>query len=232
MNAPTRTPNRTSTRTPNRTPARAAARPRPSVAPPAHAEPPVAPTYALGVVRDVAGGVLQVALASGVRPARRAVSCLVEPLAGDRVACLCETPDTSALWVTAVLERPQAADTVHTLSCEGPLTLRASTLSLAAGCLQLDADQAALRCEQADLMGTRLNLMGGTLKAVGSALSTVFDRVLHHSRQHLRTTEGLDKVQANQLICEASQLLELHGEHTLINGEKLVKARGAQIHFG
>ena len=94
------------------------------------------------------------------------------------------------------------------------------------------ADQAALRCEQADLMGTRLHLVAGTLKAVGSALSTVFDRVLHHSRQHLRTTEGLDKVQADQLVCQASQLLELHGEHTLINGEKLVKARGAQIHFG
>lgn len=191
---------------------------------------PAAPSHALGVVSAVAGGASQVMLAAGVHTARRAVSCLIEPLAGDRVACLCE-PDGS-VWITAVLERPQAADTEHTLSCDGPLTLRASTLSLAAGSLQLDADQAALRCEQADLMGTRLNVMAGTLKAVGSALSTVFDRVLHHSRQHLRTTEGLDKVQADQLVCQASQLLELHGEHTLINGEKLVKARGAQIHFG
>jgi len=191
---------------------------------------PSAPSYALGLVSAVAGGASQVTLAVGARPARRAVSCLIEPLVGDRVACLCE-PDGS-VWITAVLERPQAADTEHILSCEGPLTLRASTLSLAAGSLQFDADQAALRCEQADLMGTRLNIMGGTLKAVGSVLSTVFDRVLHHSRQHLRTTEGLDKVQADQLVCQASQLLELHGEHTLINGEKLVKARGAQIHFG
>lgn len=191
---------------------------------------PSAPCYALGVVSAVEANELQVTLAPGVCSARRAVSCLIEPLVGDRVACLCESD--GSVWITAVLERPQAADTVHTLSCEGPLTLRASTLSLAAGSLQLDADQAALRCEQADLMGTRLNIMGGTLKAVGSVLSTVFDRVLHHSRQHLRTTEGLDKVQADQLVCQASQLLELHGEHTLINGEKLVKARGAQIHFG
>ena len=195
---------------------------------------PVAPVpaYALGVVSAADEHGLQVALGSGERTARRAVSCLIEPLVGDRVACLVEAEGGGPVWITAVLERPQAADTVHTLSCEGPLTLRASTLSLAAGSLQLDADQAALRCEQADLMGTRLHLVAGTLKAVGSALSTVFDRVLHHSRQHLRTTEGLDKVQAEQLVCQADQLLELHGEHTLINGEKLVKARGAQIHFG
>lgn len=205
--------------------------PKPRARPVAPASAPTpAPSYALGVVSAVEPNELQVTLALGARPARRAVSCLIEPLAGDRVACLCEAD--GAVWITAVLERPQAADTEHTLSCEGPLTLRASTLSLAAGRLQLDADQAALRCEQADLMGTRLNLIGGTLKAVGSALSTVFDRVLHHSRQHLRTTEGLDKVQAEQLVSQASQLLELHGEHTLINGEKLVKARGAQIHFG
>lgn len=196
--------------------------------------PAAAPTYALGVVSAVEAHELKVTLVPGERPARRAVSCLIEPLVGDRVACLVEGQGTAdgPVWITAVLERPQAADTEHTLSCEGPLALRASTLSLAAGRLQIDADQAALRCEQADLMGTRLNLIGGTLKAVGSALSTVFDRVLHHSRQHLRTTEGLDKVQAGQLVCQASQLLELHGEHTLINGEKLVKARGAQIHFG
>ena len=74
--------------------------------------------------------------------------------------------------------------------------------------------------------------VGSGIKIVGSALSSVMDRVQHFSRHYLRTTDGVDRVSATHIECEARQLLRLEGEHALINGEKLVKARGAQIHFG
>jgi hypothetical protein len=67
---------------------------------------------------------------------------------------------------------------------------------------------------------------------VGNTCSTVFDQVQHYAQRHLRTTQGLDRVQAQQLDLQAEQLLQLHGQHTLVDGEKLIKARGAQIHFG
>jgi hypothetical protein len=113
-----------------------------------------------------------------------------------------------------------------------PLELQADTLTMRAQRLQAEAEQAAVTLEQADLMARRLNIVAATVRSVGALWSSVFDRVQHFSQQYQRTTEGLDRVEATQLQCEASQLLQLHGEHTLINGEKLVKARGAQIHFG
>jgi hypothetical protein len=39
-------------------------------------------------------------------------------------------------------------------------------------------------------------------------------------------------VSATHVEVQAQQLMRLEGEHALVNGRELVKARGAQIHFG
>lgn len=162
--------------------------------------------------------------------ARQAFSCLVAVQAGDTVAALLD--DQQQWWVMAVLERGGAQDVV--LQARGALELHAGTVVRAQGGerLELDAPQLRLRCEQADAVAERANLIGGAFKLIGATLSTLFDRVHHHSKQHTRHTEGLDRTQAEHMELQARQLLQVHGEHALIEGEKLVKARGAQIHFG
>jgi len=161
--------------------------------------------------------------------ARQAFSCVVAVKVGDVVAAFLD--DQCQCWVMAVLERSGAQDVV--LQSQGKLELSAPTVSAnARELLQLAAPQVRLSCEQADAMGERLNLVGGTVKAIGAALSTLFDRVHHHSKQYMRSTEGLDRTQAGHMELQARQLLQIHGEHTLVEGEQLVKARGAQIHFG
>jgi hypothetical protein len=161
--------------------------------------------------------------------ARQAFSCVVAVQVGDVVAAFLDAQ--RQCWVMAVLERSGAQDVV--LQSQGKLELSAPTVSAnARELLQLAAPQVRLSCEQADAMGERLNLVGGTVKAIGAALSTLFDRVHHHSKQYMRSTEGLDRTQAGHMELQARQLLQIHGEHTLVEGEQLVKARGAQIHFG
>ena len=161
--------------------------------------------------------------------ARQAFSCMVAVQADDVVAALLD--DRRQCWVMAVLERSGAQDVV--LQSQGRLELSASTISAnAQEVLHMAAPQVRLSCEQADAMGERLNLVGGTVKAIGAALSTLFDRAHHHSKQYMRSTDGLDRTQAGHMELQARQLLQIHGEHTLVEGEQLVKARGAQIHFG
>jgi len=161
--------------------------------------------------------------------ARQAFSCLVAVQAGDIVAGLLD--EQRQCWVMAVLERNGAQDVV--LQSQGKLELSAPTISAnAREVLHMAAPQVRLSCEQADAVGERLNLVGGTVKAIGAALSTLFDRVHHHSKQYMRSTDGLDRTQAGHMELQARQLLQIHGEHTLVEGEQLVKARGAQIHFG
>jgi len=161
--------------------------------------------------------------------ARQAFSCLVALRRGDTVAALLD--EGAQWWVMSVLEREGAQDVV--LRSEGSLALEAPVLrARASEALELAAPQVRLQCEQADAVGDRLNLIGGAMKAIGATLSTLFDRAHHHAGQHLRTTEGLDRTQAQHLELQAKQLLQIHAEHALIEGEQLVKARGGQIHFG
>jgi hypothetical protein len=138
----------------------------------------------------------------------------------------------------AVLQREEG--TVNVLGCGGDLTiapagvlqLQAARVGLKAGTLEIATQTATLATDTADVVGRRLTLAGTTVKVIGSVLSTVMDRVQHFSRHYLRTTEGIDRVAATHVEVEARQLMRLEGEHALVNGRELIKARGAQIHFG
>jgi len=168
---------------------------------------------------------------------RRAVSCLLEPREGDSVACMQVAP--RELWILAVLQREGEGEHVLSLSGDtriqvegGALSLSSPRLALHGDELELRAREARMAVESAELVGTRLRVVGSVLKVVGSVLSTVMERVHHYSKSHTRTTDGMDRVAATHVECEAKQLLRLSGEHALVNGEKLIKARGGQIHFG
>ena len=159
---------------------------------------------------------------------RRALSCLLEPALGDTVACLLVAPDE--VWLTAVLQREEG--TAHVLRSAAPLTLAAPGLTLETSAFALRAERVTVSATDAELVGKNLHVIGTAVKLVGSVLSTVFERVTHFSRNHLRTTDGIDRVQATHVECEAEQLARISGQHLLLNGQNLVKARGGQIHFG
>jgi hypothetical protein len=159
---------------------------------------------------------------------RRAASCLLMPAPGDQVACMRTGPQE--VWMLAVLQR--AADTPAVLSCDGALEIRAPALSLRSERLDVVAEHAVMTVGVAELIGRQLRAVATTVKIVGSVLTSVMDRVTHFSRQYQRTTKGMDRVSATHIECEAEQLLRMQAEHVLVNGGKLVKTRGAQIHFG
>lgn len=193
--------------------------------------------WCVGILAFDAAGTPVVTSGALRLPARRAVSCLLEPVAGDSVACLRIAPDE--VWVMAVLQREEG--TANVVSCPGNLRIAAEggALDLAAARvglrseeLSIDARQLSVNTDTAELVGRQLSMVGTGIRLVGSVLSSVMDRVQHFSRHYLRTTDGIDRVAATHVECEAKQLLRLEGEHTLVNGRELIKARGAQIHFG
>jgi len=197
------------------------------------AEPSLVPTADAGswrsaVVLHVDGRDLRLRVEEGERPARQALGCLVTLQPGDQVIVFAQE---SGWWVTALLDRPGCQD----MQLSGPeaLELKAPRIKLGADeALLLEAPQTKLRCEQALVTGSQLQVIGASIKAIGKALSTFFDRANHHSKQHMRTTEGMDCTKAQHLELQAQQLLQARSQHMLIDGEKLVKTRGAQIHFG
>ena len=202
--------------------------------PPATATPA---EWCVGIVQS--GGESRLEVTSGAMRAHatRAVSCLLEPTLGDSVACLRVAPDE--VWIVAVLQRESGVTNV--LSCAGAtqlkvnggeLKIEASALSLQSANFLLVSKHTQVTTETAQVVGKQLRIIGTVIKVVGSVLSTVMDHVNHFSKHYLRTTDGVDRVSATHIECEAQQLMRLDAEHTLISGTQLVKARGAQIHFG
>jgi Protein of unknown function (DUF3540) len=177
-----------------------------------------------------------VADAGASHRARRAASCLLRPEVGDSVACM--RVAIGEWWITAVLDR--AEGTPQTWHCDGPARLEVGGgLAIAGTDVRIDSPRFAVRSRSVEFtadetlfVGERMSLMSRQVRFVGAMLHSVFDRVSHFSRSYLRRTEGLDRVHAEHLEQEADTLLRISSEHTLIDGEKLVKARGGQIHFG
>lgn len=192
--------------------------------------------WGVGTVCEVDGDALELQLGDARLQASRAAGCLLEPAVDDLVACL---RVGQACWVLSVLQRSTEHAGVIRLSrdaridlAHGTLAMHAPRLELHGRQLQVSAGECRLAADSAEVVAGHLRVIGSVFKVVGSILSTVMDRVNHYSRSHLRTTDGIDRVAATHVECEATQLLRLTGEHALINGEKLVKARGGQIHIG
>jgi len=189
---------------------------------------PINGAWFAGIVSAADGDRFQVHCGTALLTAGRAASCLLEPMQGDTVACLTLGPDQ--VWVLAVLQREH--DGPDVLRARRGLRIETPKFALEATRIEVDATESDIGVARASITGHQWRFVGAAVKVVGATLSTVFDRVTHYSRHHLRQTDGLDRVQATQLECEASQLLHLSGQQTLINGDSLVKARGGQIHFG
>ena len=197
----------------------------------------IAGEWCVGILGTDANGEQIVASGELRLLARRAASCLLEPAVGDSVACLRIAP--REVWIMAVLQREEGAANV--LRCPGnlriavdggALELEAARVGLKADELDIATQKTRVATDTADVVGREMHLIGTSIKVVGSVLSSVMERVQHFSRHYLRTTDGIDRVAATHLECEAKQVLRLEGEHTLVNGRELIKARGAQIHFG
>lgn len=193
--------------------------------------------WCVGIVQSAGESGLEVTSGAMRAHASRAVSCLLEPTLGDSVACLRVAPNE--VWIVAVLQRESGVPNV--LSCTGATQLRvnggelkieASAMALRSEDLHIVSKHTQVTTETAQLVGKQLRIIGTTIKVVGSVMSTVMDRVNHFSKHYLRTTDGVDRVSATHIECEAQQLMRLDAEHTLVSGAQLVKARGAQIHFG
>jgi len=190
----------------------------------------------IGFVTSTSGADIGVRCDQRLLRARRAASCLLEPAVGDRVACIQSGADA---WIIAILHREEGHE--HLLSCDGPtrlrvargaLTIGADSVRIESNALALEASTMKVSTDQALVVGREFRFVSTMLRLVGKTFTGVFDRVTHFSKHYLRTTEGVDRVQAAHVEQEAQQLLRLSGEHALINGEKLIKARGGQIHFG
>jgi hypothetical protein len=183
---------------------------------------------------------------SGVWRARRATSCLLEPVPGDRVLVAHDEGDV--VYVLAILSRSSGA--AHTVVFPGDAQIVAplgriglsardgielaspQSVSTVSATLDVQATAASVTIERAEYTGSWLNTCVERIKLVATSLDAVMDRWTQHLRQSLRRVDELEQVKAGQVDYAARDTLALHGSNALVTAKKLVKVDSEQIHIG
>lgn len=209
---------------------------------------PARQTSAIILALDERGFVLDVLDVHGEHlRGKRATSCLIEPVIGDRVWCVVES--ASHAWVIAVLER-EASDTPARLSLDGDaeLRVRAGKLTLTgdrgvelrtdarvgvhADEVQVHARLGRALLDEGSMILRSLFTHAGKSTLIGKVIETLAEQITTHSQTSLRTVEVLDQVKAGALDYRARTSAQITAEHTLISGGELAKIDAGQIHLG
>lgn len=151
-------------------------------------------------------------LASG-RQASRALSCLVEPLAGDLVLAAQSEAGCYVLHVLAREARPEPT----ALSVAG-----ASGLSLRGRRVAIHA------LDSLELMSARDASMTAATGNLSLTARNLFETVSESLVQQSRHFVG----KAGQFLLEVRHLLKLHGQDALITAERDIKADAERISMG
>lgn len=198
-----------------------------------------------GEVTQAAGAALSVRAGASVLRARRAASCLLAPLVGDKVLLV---TDQDEAYVLAVLERAQPNQA--TLELPGDTEIRtaggrlrlsardgigmetASDVSLLATRLNVSAVQGEVLVNSLSFTGDLLRGCIDRIKLVGRSFDSVLDRYCQRVGRSYRHVDEIDQVKASQMYYEAKNTFSLHSKNTVMTADELVKVDAEQIHMG
>jgi hypothetical protein len=181
---------------------------------------------------------------AGSFTARRAVSCLLQPAAGDTVLA---AEVAGSTWILAILVRGESpavlqlpADSTVKVAQGGLKFAVQEDLTLAAGReLSAVAPQVTVQAVRAGFTLGALQLAAGLVEAtveqvktVAEFLDTVAERVRLKAGSSHREVEDLEHLQAGQLYYSIKNVLNLRGKHAVMSAESEVRLDGERIHLG
>jgi hypothetical protein len=211
--------------------------------PSAAADEPVA-TVKVGVVEGAAEDFLSVRLGARRLLARRATSCLVDPVVGDRVLC---AEEEGGGFVLAILERATDAPTVIAttgdleLAPRGKLTVTAPTgvhvatareMTLTSTSLEVVTEQASVVWKALQVAGRTLRAEVARLEVVSEESTSITGRLMQRAKRAFRVVDQVETLRAGQVDVLAETNLRMHGQTALVTSDDLVKVDGKQIQLG
>ena len=175
------------------------------------------------------------------RPAARAPSCVIQPMAGDRVLLAMAGPGREDLaTIIAILGREETGPA--TLSVAGSAALRIASkdlsleaeerLRLAAPRLDAEAGEARFRVTALHMVGDLLSGFVRSLEWASESIDSVARRIRSHAGQQTRIVEGVDHLKAGTALHRAENAYSLQGGQTVITARGDVRIDGERINLG
>jgi hypothetical protein len=190
-----------------------------------------------GIVSAICGEEFEVIVAGKKYVSAKAASCLLRPSVGDTV--LVQGVASAGVWILSVLVRSESEGAQiqlprysTILNDNGRISLRTQELEITSSDAEYRAKRMTVVFEDMRLIGKALISTIGVVKAIGQMLSTVADRIIQHSQTYSRTTQGMDRTDAQQCEINSEQIVRVKAPYVFLEGDDLVKTKGSQIHFG
>lgn len=187
---------------------------------------------------EISGPRASVRIDDRVVPASRALSCLVEPAAGDQVLV---AATMSEAIIIAVTRRPGLGDATLSLpDSAARMTLRAQALAIgAATTVTVEAPDVSIDAARLSLLGQVTHWFGRTLALIGDKLTTsvatsetVTKRTLLRSDSRVTVIDGLDTEQVGSRVSDVSGLSACSAGSAIITGSEDVRIDAKRITMG
>ncbi len=206
------------------------------------------PWLEYGEVVDEAGEALAVRTSLGTVEARRALSCLIQPRAGDRV--LVSMDADGAGYVLSLLERAQGQERDTRLVVDGDLSIHArdGDLSLTADrdvtlaaedALALASRKVSVHAGAGEAVIERLSVAAKALQAqikrirtVASSVEQTVHRLTQRLQDSFRYVEDQDEVQCGSARYLVEDSLTVQSRNAVHMAEEVVTINAEQVHLG
>jgi hypothetical protein len=178
--------------------------------------------------------------------ARRAASCLLSPMVGDRVVA---TISGNEAFVLGVLTREESGvssfalgsgvaidvDQEAGVSVRGArdLHLGASRSVTASGEeVRVQAGRASVVAKKIEAIGASLESSFDHVRQLGRIVEVVADEVSSRLKRSLRFVSEIDQTRAGVIDTRAEGVVTIHGENTCVTARQVAKIDSNQIHIG
>ncbi len=195
------------------------------------------------VLTDGATSVVRTRL--GDLRARRAASCLVDPMPKDRVLVALSGDE---VFILAVLVRAGEAPvrlssdesveivsrkgTVSILAQEGVTVASAKAVEISGAELGVHAERARVALAELGFVGKLVDVSATALRVAAERVERTAGRLVERLGRSYRFVEETEQLRAKEIDLRAEGNLAMRADHTVVLARKIVKFDGSQVHIG
>jgi hypothetical protein len=169
--------------------------------------------------------------------ARRAVSCVVEPRAGDQVLA---TSTRDGPVILAILTRAAGTDASLSVPDAASVTLAADLLTLVAdsklvtrtAALELVAERASVDIGETSFLGRAVTIVTSTLRSIGEMVHHSARKLVTQATHSVRVIDDVETVSAGTIVVRAKETHSLQATQILISASGDIRVDGETVNFG
>jgi hypothetical protein len=176
--------------------------------------------------------------------ARKAFSCLLEPIVEDTVTYIFD--EYQQAYIMGILHRDNNSEALLNvpsktmINCSDQLTIRSGMkTSFISNSIQnltkkfnLHTESAAINFKDSVVKGGKLHSHIQVMNMVGDLLNTMVRQGIQKFASYVRKTEQVDQIQAGQMARKVDGLYTMNSKNTVMMSQKDTKIDGEHIHMG